>query len=85
MVEEQLLNIKGIISFTFDMSHRRCTVRGRADLKPQVCVCVDACSLYMCSVMSVWWVGIKVLNDFMHVNYFVPLSQILCCSFTEFV
>ncbi|XP_065898831.1 armadillo repeat-containing protein 1-like [Dysidea avara] len=35
MVEEQLLSVKGIISFTFDMSHRRCTIRGRADLKPQ--------------------------------------------------
>ena len=36
MVEEELLTVKGIISFTFDMSQRRCSIRGRADLQPQV-------------------------------------------------
>lgn len=35
MVEEELLTVKGIISFTFDMSQRRCSIRGRADLQPQ--------------------------------------------------
>ena len=36
LVEEQLLTVKGVISFTIDLSRQRCTVRLRSDLKPEV-------------------------------------------------
>lgn len=36
LVEETLLGVKGVISFTFNMSQRRCVVRVRTDMKPEV-------------------------------------------------
>ena len=36
LVEETLLGVKGVISFTFNMAQRRCIVRTRTDLKPEV-------------------------------------------------
>lgn len=35
-LEDQLLSVKGVISFTIDCSRQRCTVRLRSDLKPEV-------------------------------------------------
>lgn len=34
--EEALLKVKGVISFTFQMAMKRCTVRVRADLSTEV-------------------------------------------------
>lgn len=36
MVEERLLRVRGVVSFTFNMPRHRCVVRVRADLKPEV-------------------------------------------------
>lgn len=36
MCEEALLKVKGVISFTFQMALKRCTVRIRADLSTEV-------------------------------------------------
>lgn len=36
MCEEALLKVKGVISFTFQMAMKRCTVRVRADLPTEV-------------------------------------------------
>ena len=36
LVEETLLGVKGVISFTFNMAQRRCIVRTRTDLKTEV-------------------------------------------------
>lgn len=36
MCEEALLRVKGVISFTFQMALKRCTVRIRADLPTEV-------------------------------------------------
>ncbi|XP_033125783.1 armadillo repeat-containing protein 1-like [Anneissia japonica] len=36
--EEELLVIKGVISFTFDMAKKRCVLRTKADLKPEIIV-----------------------------------------------
>ena len=38
-LEDQLLSVKGVISFTIDCSRQRCTVRLRSDLKPEVSYC----------------------------------------------
>ncbi len=34
MVEETFLGVKGVISFTFNMSQRRCSLRVRSDVRP---------------------------------------------------
>ena len=36
IVEDQLLTVKGVISFTVDMTNQRCAVRLRSDVKPEV-------------------------------------------------
>ena len=36
MVEERLLTVRGVISFTFNMPRHRCIVRVRSDIKPEV-------------------------------------------------
>lgn len=36
MCEEALLKVKGVISFTFQMASKRCTVRIRSDLPTEV-------------------------------------------------
>ena len=36
MVEDTLLGVKGVVSFTFNMSQRRCVLRVRTDVKPEV-------------------------------------------------
>nr|XP_054773033.1 armadillo repeat-containing protein 1-like [Lytechinus pictus] len=36
--EEELLKVKGVVSFTFDLLKKRCVVRTRMDLKPEVLV-----------------------------------------------
>ena len=48
MVEERLLTVRGVISFTFNMPRHRCVVRVRSDIKPEVhtySLLVSACSL----------------------------------------
>ncbi|XP_071965238.1 armadillo repeat-containing protein 1-like isoform X2 [Antedon mediterranea] len=40
--EDELLLIKGVISFTFDMQHKRCTLRTKKDLQPAVIVAAIA-------------------------------------------
>ena len=35
-MEEQLLSVKGVVSFTFNMPQHRCVVRMRTDLKAEV-------------------------------------------------
>ena len=37
MIEERLLTVRGVISFTFNMHRHRCVVRVRSDIKPEVC------------------------------------------------
>lgn len=39
--EEALLRVKGVISFTFQMALKRCTVRIRADLPTEVHIAQD--------------------------------------------
>ncbi len=34
MVEETFLGVKGVISFTFNMSQRRCSLRVRSEVRP---------------------------------------------------
>ena len=36
MAEQHLLEVRGVISFTFDLPEKRCTVRVRSTLKPEV-------------------------------------------------
>lgn len=36
MAEQRLLEVRGVISFTFDLPEKRCTVRVRSTLKPEV-------------------------------------------------
>lgn len=36
LVEERLLGVRGVISFTFNMPQHRCVIRVRSDLKPEV-------------------------------------------------
>ncbi len=36
LCEEALLKVKGVISFTFQMASKRCTVRIRSDLSTEV-------------------------------------------------
>ena len=36
MVEERLLTVRGVVSFTFNMPRHRCVVRVRSDIKPEV-------------------------------------------------
>ena len=36
MVEGQLLGVKGVVSFTFSLSQRRCFVRVRSDINAEV-------------------------------------------------
>lgn len=36
LVEDALLGVKGVISFTFSMSQKRCILRVRTDMKPEV-------------------------------------------------
>ena len=36
MVEERLLTVRGVVSFTFNMPRHRCVVRARSDIKPEV-------------------------------------------------
>ncbi|CAI8010626.1 Armadillo repeat-containing protein 1 [Geodia barretti] len=36
MIEERLLTVRGVISFTFNMPRHRCVVRVRSDIKPEV-------------------------------------------------
>lgn len=36
--EEKLLDVRGVISFTFDMERRRCVVRVKSDLSPRVLI-----------------------------------------------
>ena len=36
MVEERLLTVRGVVSFTFNMPRHRCVVRVRSDVKPEV-------------------------------------------------
>lgn len=51
MVEDQLLMVKGVISFTVDMASQRCTVRLRSDVKAEV-------SLYKIMTLDWWnWLG----------------------------
>lgn len=38
LCEEKLLGVRGVISFTFDVSKRRCVVRVKSDLSPKVLV-----------------------------------------------
>lgn len=46
LAEQHLLEVKGVISFTFDMSQKRCTVRARSTLKPEtLCHAVGASQL----------------------------------------
>ncbi|XP_070555414.1 armadillo repeat-containing protein 1-like [Ptychodera flava] len=45
--EELLLPVKGVISFTFDMSNRRCILRVKTELKPEVLVTAIAKSKIM--------------------------------------
>ena len=35
-MEDALLGVKGVISFTFNMSQKRCILRVRTDMKPEV-------------------------------------------------
>ena len=35
-MEDTLLGVKGVISFTFNMPQKRCIVRVRTDIKPEV-------------------------------------------------
>lgn len=43
MVEERLLTVRGVVSFTFNMPRHRCVVRVRTDLKPEVlCRAIEA-------------------------------------------
>ena len=37
-IEQRLLEIKGVISFTFDISRHRCFVRSRNEVNPEVCL-----------------------------------------------
>ena len=41
LVEGQLLNVKGVISFTFNMPQHRCAIRVRSDIKPEVLLSCD--------------------------------------------
>ena len=36
MVEQRLLSVRGVISFTFNMPQHRCVIRVRSDIKPEV-------------------------------------------------
>ena len=36
LVEDALLGVKGVISFTFNMPQKRCILRVRTDMKPEV-------------------------------------------------
>ena len=36
VAEQRLLEVRGVISFTFDLPEKRCTVRVRSTLKPEV-------------------------------------------------
>ncbi|XP_033645323.1 armadillo repeat-containing protein 1-like [Asterias rubens] len=40
--EEELLKVKGVVSFTFDLFHKRCILRTKADLKPEILVAAVA-------------------------------------------
>ena len=40
-IEQRLLEIKGVISFTFDISRHRCFVRTRNEVNAEVCVRID--------------------------------------------
>ena len=35
-MEDTLLGVKGVISFTFNMPQKRCVLRVRTDMKPEV-------------------------------------------------
>ena len=37
-IEEEFLQLRGVISFTFDLPRQRCTVRCRSGLEPVVCL-----------------------------------------------
>ena len=42
-MEDTLLGVKGVISFTFNMAQKRCILRVRTDMKPEVpCRALDA-------------------------------------------
>ena len=45
-MEEQLLAVKGVISFTIDVRQQRCTVRARTDIKPEVGLHIICLFLY---------------------------------------
>ncbi|XP_002733499.1 armadillo repeat-containing protein 1-like, partial [Saccoglossus kowalevskii] len=45
--EEHILKVKGVISFTFDLSKHRCTLRAKNDLKPESLVAAIAKSKTM--------------------------------------
>ena len=36
VAEQRLLEVRGVVSFTFDLPEKRCTVRVRSTLKPEV-------------------------------------------------
>ena len=43
LVEDTLLGVKGVISFTFNMPQKRCILRVRTDMRPEVpCRALDA-------------------------------------------
>ena len=52
MVEERLLTVRGVVSFTFNMPRHRCVVRVRTDLKPEVCVHAHILLKYMYVVVD---------------------------------
>ena len=88
LVEEQLLEIKGVVSFTFDMRTARVTVRIRDWVKTEVrtwvllCVCVCVCELLcmcvcLCACVSFC---VCVFACYLH----LPPSLSFSCSFSPF-
>ncbi|XP_003386895.1 PREDICTED: armadillo repeat-containing protein 1-like [Amphimedon queenslandica] len=65
IVEDSLLTVKGVVSFTIDIGRQRCTVRLRSDLKPELlCEAINGTGILLAQQVVKNELGEEVLLSF---------------------